>query len=58
METSEDAAMLQQLAKDGKLRTHAFTDREQLLKLSEPVKRAYVGELHAEAVYERINAIP
>jgi TRAP-type C4-dicarboxylate transport system substrate-binding protein len=58
LESTEDTAMLLQLAKEGKLRTHEFADRAELQKLSEPVKRAYVAELRAEAVYERINAIP
>ena len=56
-ETREDAAILAKLKADGKLRTHPFTQREELLRLAEPVKQAYAREIEADKVYARINAV-
>jgi TRAP-type C4-dicarboxylate transport system substrate-binding protein len=55
-ESSEDAAILARLEAGGKLRTHPFTQRDELLRLAEPVKQAYAREIEAEQVYARINA--
>ena len=55
-ETSEDAAILAKMKADGKLRTHVFTQRDELLRLAEPVKAAYAKEIDAVEVYTRINA--
>ncbi len=57
LESSEDQARLQRLEKEGKLKTFVFADREQLLKLAEPVKQMYAKEVGAEDVLARINAI-
>jgi tripartite ATP-independent transporter DctP family solute receptor len=57
LESAEDQQRLQRLEKDGKLKTHVFVDRDELLKLSEPVKTAFAKEVGAEAVLARINAI-
>jgi TRAP-type C4-dicarboxylate transport system substrate-binding protein len=57
-EVAEDAAILRQLEKDGKLRTHPFTARDELLKLVEPVKRQYATEIGAAALLTRIDALP
>lgn len=57
-ESSEDAAILAKLKADGKLRTHVFTQRDELLRLAEPVKQAYAREIEAAEVYARINAAP
>jgi TRAP-type C4-dicarboxylate transport system substrate-binding protein len=57
IESSEDQARLQRLEKEGKLKTYVFTDRDQLLKLAEPVKQMYAKEVGAEAVLARINAV-
>lgn len=56
-EVREDAAILAKLKADGKLRTHPFTQREELLRLAEPVKEAYAREIEADKVYARINAV-
>lgn len=55
-ETAEDAALLAKLKSEGKLRTHPFTQRDELLKLAEPVKAAYAKEIEAAEVYARINS--
>ena len=57
LESSEDRQRLEKLAKDGKVKLVEFTDRDQLLKLTEPVRRAYAKEVGADAVFARINAI-
>jgi len=57
IESTEDAAILSNLEKDDKLRTHQFTQRDELLKLAEPVKIAYAKEIKAEKVLARINAL-
>lgn len=57
IESTEDAAILSNLEKDDKLRTHQFTQRDELLKLAEPVKTAYAKEIKAEKVLARINAL-
>jgi tripartite ATP-independent transporter DctP family solute receptor len=57
LESSEDQARLQRLEKEGKLKTFVFKDRDQLLKLAEPVKQMYAKEVGAEEVLARINAI-
>jgi len=56
-ESAEDAAMLAKMEEEGKLRTHPFTQRDELLRLAEPVKQAYTREIGADEVYARINAV-
>lgn len=56
-ESTEDTAILAKLKADGKLRTHIFTQRDELLRLAEPVKTAYAREIEADAVLARINAV-
>jgi tripartite ATP-independent transporter DctP family solute receptor len=57
IESSEETARLQRMEKEGKLKTYVFADRDQLLRLAEPVKQAYAKEVGAEDVLARINAI-
>ncbi|HEV8308476.1 MAG TPA: TRAP transporter substrate-binding protein [Methylomirabilota bacterium] len=57
VESTEDQQRLDRLQKEGKLRTHPFTERAKLLELAEPVKQAYAKEIGAEAVLARINAV-
>ena len=57
LESSEDQARLERMEKEGKLKTYTFKDRDQLLKLAEPVKKDYAKEVGAEDVLARINAI-
>ncbi len=57
LESGEDQARLQRMEKEGKLKTYVFTDRDQLLKLAEPIKQMYAKEVGAEDVLARINAI-
>ncbi len=57
IESSEDQAKLDKMVEEGKIKVHPFTEREKLLELAEPVKKAYAEEIGASAVLERINAI-
>jgi len=57
LESTEDQQRLQRMEKEGKLKTYVFTDRDQLLKLVEPIKQGYAKEIGAEDVLARINAI-
>ncbi|MCH7726431.1 MAG: TRAP transporter substrate-binding protein, partial [Planctomycetes bacterium] len=57
LESTEDAAILLKLEKAKKLQTHQFTQRDELLRLAEPVKAAYAKEIDAEEILARINAL-
>ncbi|MBD3307940.1 C4-dicarboxylate ABC transporter substrate-binding protein [candidate division KSB3 bacterium] len=57
IESSEDQAKLDQMVEEGKINLHGFTEREKLLELAEPVKKAYAEEIGALEVLERVNAI-
>ncbi len=57
IESTEDQQRLERLQKEGKLRTHVFTERAKLLELAEPVKQAYAKEIEADKVLARINTI-
>ena len=57
IESGQDAEKLAGMEKDGLLKTHAFTEREMLLELAEPVKQAYADELGAGEVYKAISAV-
>jgi len=56
-ESREDAGVLATMEREGKVRTHVFTERDELRRLAEPVKQAYAQEIGAEAVLKRINAV-
>lgn len=57
LESTEDAAILAQMEKEGKLRTHPFTERGELLRLAEPVKLEYAKSIKAEDVLARVDAV-
>ena len=57
IESSEDAAKLDALERAGKLKKVAFTDRDQMKKLVDPVMEAYAKEIGADAIYQKINAV-
>lgn len=57
LESRRDAEILAQMQSEGKLRTHEFADRDELLRLAAPVKEAYAEEIGAQDVYSRVNAI-
>jgi tripartite ATP-independent transporter DctP family solute receptor len=57
LESTEDAEILARMEADGKLRLHQFADREELMRLAEPVKAAYAKEINAEDVFSRVNAV-
>jgi tripartite ATP-independent transporter DctP family solute receptor len=57
LESTEDAEILSQLEKEHKVRTHRFTQRDELLRLAAPVKAAYAKKINAEEVLTRVNAL-
>ena len=57
IESSEDAALLKKLEKEGKLKLYTFTERPKLLQLAEPVKQAYAKEIGATDILNKVNAI-
>ena len=57
LESKEDAAILAKLEAENRVQTHRFTQRDELLRLAEPVKAAYAREIQAEEVLSRINAL-
>ena len=57
IESAEDEAKLVALEKAGKLKRVAFTDRDQMKKLADPVMAAYAKEIGADTIYDKINAI-
>ncbi|HEX9432347.1 MAG TPA: TRAP transporter substrate-binding protein [Burkholderiales bacterium] len=57
VESSEDAAKLDELEKAGKLKRIKFTDRPQMKKLVDPVIEAYAKEIGADQILAKINAI-
>ena len=57
LESTEDAEILDKMEADGMLRLHQFTQREQLMRLAEPVKAAYAREIDAVHVLSRVNAV-
>ena len=57
IESSEDQAKLDALAKANKLTLVPFKDRAAMQKAVDPVMAAYAKEIGAEAIFSRINAI-
>jgi TRAP-type C4-dicarboxylate transport system substrate-binding protein len=57
LESSEDAAILARLEEEGKLNVHEFTDRDQLLRLAEPVKAAYAKEIGAADILSHVDSV-
>jgi tripartite ATP-independent transporter DctP family solute receptor len=57
LESSQDQAKLDAMEQAGLLNTHKFTERDKLLTLAAPVKRAYAEELGAIEVLEAIEAV-
>ena len=57
LESSEDSAILAKMEEDGKLTTHEFVEREELLRRAEPVLTEYAREIGTEDVLARIRAI-
>jgi tripartite ATP-independent transporter DctP family solute receptor len=54
LESAADRARLNTMEQEGKLHIVPFADRDQLLLLTEPVRREYAKEVGAEAILEQI----
>lgn len=57
LESTQDAAILAQLAEEGKANLHSFTERDLLLELANPVKQQYAREINAAGILASINAV-
>lgn len=57
IESSQDSEKLKAMEDAGLLQTHEFTERDKLLELAAPVKKAYAEELGASDVLESIEAV-
>lgn len=57
IESSQDSEKLAKMESEEKLKTVPFEEREKLLELAEPVKKAYAEELGATEVLNAVNAI-
>lgn len=57
IESSQDSEKLQAMEDKGLLTTYVFTERDKLLELAEPVKKAYAAELGAMDVLTAIEAV-
>lgn len=57
VESGQDSEKLAAMEAAGLLKTHEFTERDKLLELAGPVKRAYAEELGATDVLESIEAV-
>ncbi len=57
IESSEDAQKLEALEKAGKLKRVAFSDRDAMKKLVDPVMAGYAREIGAEKLYGQLDAV-
>ncbi|MFK7890975.1 MAG: TRAP transporter substrate-binding protein [Granulosicoccus sp.] len=57
IESSQDSEKLKAMEEKGLLTTYVFTERDKLLELAEPVKKAYADELGAMDVLTAIEAV-
>ena len=57
IESGENDAKLNMLAKEGKIKLHAFADRARLLELSAPIKAKYAADIGAQAILAKIDSI-
>ncbi|HEY0571014.1 MAG TPA: TRAP transporter substrate-binding protein [Enterovirga sp.] len=57
IESSEDGQKIDALEKAGKLKKIAFTERDAMKKLVDPVMAAYAKEIGADKIFEQINAV-
>ena len=57
IESTEDGQKLEAMEKAGKLKRIAFSDRDQMKKLVDPVIAAYAKEIGADEIFAKLNAI-
>ena len=57
IESSENDAKLNMLAKEGKIKLHPFADRAKLLELAAPVKAKYAADIGAQAILTKIDSV-
>jgi TRAP-type C4-dicarboxylate transport system substrate-binding protein len=57
IESSEDGQKIDALERAGKLKKIAFTERDAMKKLVDPVMAAYAKEIGADKIFEQLNAV-
>jgi len=57
IELSEGQGIMQEMQDAGKLKTVAFTDRDQLIEAATPVLKEYFKDVGAAELYDAIQAI-
>jgi TRAP-type C4-dicarboxylate transport system substrate-binding protein len=57
VESTEDSQKLDAMEKAGKLKRIAFTDRDKMKSIVDPVIATYAKEIGFETIFEKINAI-
>ena len=57
LEIETDAPLMEKLAAEGKIRVHTFANRDTLLQLAAPVKKAYAEEVGAADILDAINSL-
>ena len=58
LEIATDDPLMAQLEKEGKIQTHIFEEKEELLRLAAPVKEEYARSIGASEILKAINDIP
>ncbi len=56
IEMSQEEPLLEELQRLGRMQVYEFSDRDELLKLAEPVKESFAEEIGATDILEAINA--
>ncbi len=57
IEMGQDDPTLKRLEQEGKINVHQFTERNKMLELAAPVKRAFAQEIGAENILDAINSL-
>ena len=57
IESVENNAKLEAMAKEGKIKLHPFADRAKLLELAAPIKAKYAADIGAQAILSKIDSI-
>ena len=57
IESVENNAKLDAMAKEGKIKLHPFADRAKLLELAAPIKAKYAADIGAQAILSKIDSI-
>ena len=57
LESVEDQQILERMTGEGAIRVHEFTERDELLRLADPVKKAYADEINAGGILDAVDKV-